>query len=144
MRRADMRAFSFDPDNKVIHGSIVDPGLYSNLSHLKIGCGVNPEDPLSSSKNRIFLYAIAFIVPGTPKDLLCYMAALTDIDVKILLPIITLGRLPSIITSALAGAHLGNQKYVSAAIYVGIALTLSLCGLIAYRYIENKNRSTSV
>ncbi|MBQ1323626.1 MAG: TVP38/TMEM64 family protein, partial [Erysipelotrichaceae bacterium] len=65
---------------------------------------------LKSSKNRIFLYAIAFIVPGTPKDLLCYMAALTDIDVKILLPIITLGRLPSIITSTLAGAHLGDQK----------------------------------
>ena len=99
---------------------------------------------LKSSKNRIFLYAIAFIVPGTPKDLLCYMAALTDIDVKILLPIITLGRLPSIITSTLAGAHLGDQKYVSAAVYVGIALTLSLCGVIAYRYIENKNRSTSV
>ena len=94
-----------------------------------------------SSRNKILLYALAFIVPGTPKDLLCFLAGLTNIDSKILIPIITLGRLPSIITSTLAGDHLGDQKYLSAAIYIGIAIALSAIGILVYRHIEHKNKT---
>ncbi|MBR6232316.1 MAG: TVP38/TMEM64 family protein, partial [Erysipelotrichaceae bacterium] len=76
---------------------------------------------LRSDKHRILLFALIFIVPGTPKDLLCYLAGLTDIETRILIPIITIGRLPSIITSTLAGDHLGDQSYIKAAIYIAIA-----------------------
>ena len=96
---------------------------------------------LKSSRNRILLFAVIFIVPGTPKDLLCYLAGLTKIDVRYLIPIITLGRFPSIITSTLAGAHLGDRKYFSAAVYVFIALLLSCTGILVYRYIQKENRS---
>ena len=61
---------------------------------------------LKSSKNRIFLYAIAFIVPGTPKDLLCYLAGLTAIDTQILIPIITVG----VDCQFAGGQQAGNQR----------------------------------
>ncbi|MCR4634555.1 MAG: VTT domain-containing protein [Erysipelotrichaceae bacterium] len=98
---------------------------------------------LRSDKNRILLFALIFIVPGTPKDLLCYLAGLTAIDAKILIPIITLGRFPSIITSTLAGDHLGDQKYITAAVYIGAALLLSAIGVVVYRRIKNRDHDRS-
>ncbi len=95
---------------------------------------------LRSDKHRILLYALLFLVPGTPKDLLCYLAGLTDIETKILLPIITLGRLPSIITSTLAGDHLGDQSYISAVIFIAIALLFSAVGILIYQYIQKRNK----
>ncbi len=93
---------------------------------------------LRSSENRIFLFSLIFIAPGTPKDLLCYFAGLTDIPTAILLPLITLGRFPSIITSTLAGNNLNERKYLSAIIYVVIAGILSLSGILIYRHIKTK------
>ena len=98
---------------------------------------------LRSDKNRILLFALIFIVPGTPKDLLCYLAGLTAIDTQILIPIITVGRFPSIITSTLAGDHLGDQKYITAAFYIGIALFLSAIGILLYRQIKKRNHEKS-
>ena len=44
---------------------------------------------LHSSKNRINLLALIFAVPGTPKDLICYFAGMTDIDIRTLIIITT-------------------------------------------------------
>ena len=93
---------------------------------------------LQSSENRILLYSLVFIAPGTPKDLLCYFAGLTDIPVAILIPLISLGRFPSIITSTLAGSSLNERNYLSALLYVVIAGVLALSGILIYRRIERK------
>ena len=96
---------------------------------------------LHSSKNRIISFAIAFTAPGTPKDLLCFFAGLTDIDKKILIPIITIGRFPSIITSTLAGSHFGERKYLTAGLFIGIALVLSLIGIFIYKNIQKEKQA---
>lgn len=93
---------------------------------------------LQSSENRVVLFAIIFIAPGTPKDLFCYIAGLTKIDTRILLPMITFGRLPSILTSTLTGDHLGDRRYLTAAIHFIITILLSLFGLMMYRHIKKK------
>ena len=80
-------------------------------------------------------------MPGTPKDLLCFFGGLTDIDQMILIPIITLGRLPSIITSTLTGDSFSLQRYDKVLIFIAITAILSLTGIITYRLIEKKNRS---
>ena len=94
---------------------------------------------LRSSKKRLILYSIIFIMPGTPKDLLCYFAGLTDMDLKSLMLVVSLGRIPSIITSTIAGDFAGDKSYRATIITIAITSLLSLAGLLTYRYIKTKN-----
>ena len=52
---------------------------------------------LKTSPKRTALLWLVFTVPGTPKDLLCYFAGLTDLPWRTWLLIATVGRLPSIV-----------------------------------------------
>ncbi len=90
---------------------------------------------LQKSPHRTILFAIIFSIPGTPKDLLCYFAGLTDIKFIHWVAICIIGRLFSIITSTLGGHALGNESYVFAIVAFILALTLSLIGIYIYRYI---------
>ena len=96
---------------------------------------------LNSDENGVILFAMAFIMPGTPKDLLCYYGGLTDIDIRKLMLITTLGRIPSIITSTLAGSSLGDQQYIKAISFLLIAAALSLLGMLLYKNIHDRNSS---
>ena len=96
---------------------------------------------LNSDENGVILFAMAFIMPGTPKDLLCYYGGLTDIDIRKLMLITTLGRIPSIITSTLAGSSLGDQQYIKAISFLLIAAALSLLGMRLYKNIHDRNSS---
>lgn len=51
------------------------------------------------------------MVPGTPKDLLCYFAGLTDLSWGKWLLLCTVGRLPSVLTSTIGGDALGVKDY---------------------------------
>lgn len=90
---------------------------------------------LKSSPQRTLLYTIVFILPGTPKDLLCYFAGLTDMKFSHFLLICSLGRIPSIITSTLGGNALGTAQYFNAIVVLVIAVGISAAGLLVYRYI---------
>ncbi len=90
---------------------------------------------LRQSKRRDLLFLIVFMIPGTPKDLLCYFAGLTDIRFGVWLIICSLGRVPSIITSTLGGSALGTEKYLLAAVVFGATLILSAGGLAIYKKI---------
>lgn len=93
---------------------------------------------LQSSSKKNIIFAIIFIIPGTPKDLLCYFGGITNIDLKTLLLIVTLGRFPSIITSTLIGGHLSEQNYLYAIIVFVITALLSLTGILIYNRIQHK------
>lgn len=99
---------------------------------------------LRSSPRRTLIFAVIFIVPGTPKDLLCYYAGLTDIRLPLLLAICTLGRIPSILTSTLGGDALGARSYSSAAIVLAVTLLISALGVILYRRILKRHRKYAV
>ncbi|MBE7016882.1 MAG: TVP38/TMEM64 family protein [Ruminococcaceae bacterium] len=88
---------------------------------------------LRASKRRDLLFLIIFMIPGTPKDILCYFAGLTDIRFGVWLIICSLGRLPSIITSTLGGNALGTEKYILAAVVFAATLTVSGIGLAVYK-----------
>lgn len=94
---------------------------------------------LKKSKKRDILYAIIFILPGTPKDLLCYFAGLTDIKLSTFLLICSFGRIPSIITSTASGDALGQASYLPAVIILGITLGISGAGVLFYRHICRKH-----
>ncbi len=99
---------------------------------------------LKTSPKRTVLFAVIFAIPGTPKDLLCYYAGLTDMKLKDFILISSLARLPSIITSTLGGDALGTQRYIHALIILGIVLAISGVGLLIYRHICKRNNPNAV
>lgn len=88
---------------------------------------------LHSSPKRRALLLLLLLIPGTPKDLLCCFAGLTDISWRSWLLIASVGRIPSVITSTIGGDALGVRNYTAAAIIFTVTLLISLIGLLFYR-----------
>lgn len=88
---------------------------------------------LQSSPKRELLFWLVFVVPGTPKDLLCYFAGLTDLSWGKWLLICSLGRVPSIVTSTVGGNALGGKNYLFAILVFAGTLAVSAIGLLIYR-----------
>lgn len=96
---------------------------------------------LQRSKRRNILFLLIFMIPGTPKDLLCYFAGLTDIKLPELLLICSLGRLPSVLSSTVGGDALGEESYVLAIVVFAVTLGLSAAGLGLYQRICKRNEA---
>ena len=90
---------------------------------------------LHYSPKRLFIFAVIFMLPASPKALLCYFAGLTDIDIHKLLIICTLGRIPAIVTSTISGSALGDQRYLFAVVVILITAVLSAASIAVYNYI---------
>ncbi len=82
-----------------------------------------------------YIMLILFLLPGTPKDLLTYLAGLLPIKPSRFIVIATLARLPSIISSTYAGATLinGNWK-IGLLMYVGIFVVIGIAILLAKKF----------
>ena len=96
---------------------------------------------LHSSPRRDALLWLIFTVPGTPKDLLCYFAGLTDLSWGKWLLISSVGRIPSIVTSTIGGDALGVQNYQFALIAFAVTLAVSGVGLLIYRAVCRRHEN---
>lgn len=86
-----------------------------------------------------FIIFILFLIPGTPKDLLTYIAALLPIKPVEFIIISTIARFPSVISSTLAGASLleGNWK-LSLIIYGVTFAMVAIVVLIMKKFDKDK------
>lgn len=100
---------------------------------------INSVNFLHSSPKRILMFAVIFVLPGTPKDLLCYFAGVTDIKMWILILICSFGRIPAIVTSTIGGDALGTKSYILAIVVLIITFLISFSGVIVYRLISKKS-----
>lgn len=83
------------------------------------------------NKKKIdILIFLLFLIPGTPKDILIYIAALLPINIYRFLVISTVARIPSIISSTIAGNNLvsGNLLF-SIGVYV---ITFAITAIFIY------------
>ena len=97
------------------------------------------------NKKRLTLWVFfLFFLPGTPKDLLCYVVGLTDLPLKSWLLICAIAPFPSIVTSTIGGDALGMGNYAFALLVFIVTMAISGGGLLAYRAIcEARERSES-
>lgn len=96
---------------------------------------------LHSSPKRNVIFWLIFTVPGTPKDLLCYFAGLTDLPWGTWLLICSVGRLTSVITSTVGGSALGEKNYLFAVITFAVTLAVSGAGLLIYRAVLRRHNA---
>lgn len=81
---------------------------------------------------------LLFFIPGTPKDILCYVAGLTKINLRRFLVISSVARIPSVVTSTLAGATLGSgQLWVSLVVFAVIG-AMGLGGILWNRRVMGR------
>ncbi len=81
-------------------------------------------------KKLEWIMIILFLIPGTPKDILVYIAGLLPIKPLRFILISTFARFPSVISSTLAGSNLvkGNWRF-SIIIYI---ITFILIGILIF------------
>lgn len=74
---------------------------------------------------------LLYFIPGTPKDFLVYVCALTDISIGRFLTVATFARIPSIVTSTMAGASFMAGNHL---LTVLIFIITAIAGAIGIRY----------
>lgn len=90
-------------------------------------------------EKRLYLIAfIAFIIPGTPKDLLCYVAGLTDIKLSRWIAITSIARIPAITISTIGGNAIGTRSYVFAVAVFIVTVVISAIGVLVYRRLTRE------
>lgn len=113
--------------------------VYSVCSEEKIEKLENSK-MFKNPKKIEYIMLILFLIPGTPKDLLVYVAGLLPIKPLRFLIISTFARIPSIVSSTLAGSSIiaGNWK-IGIVLY---ALIFVIVGVIIF--IVEKNDKTKL
>lgn len=81
---------------------------------------------------------LLFLIPGTPKDLLTYVAGLTKIRLLPWVLLTSVARIPSIVTSTISGNALGLEKYGLAIIVFAATALVSGISLVFYRRAQKK------
>jgi len=80
---------------------------------------------------------LLFLIPGFPKDALCYILGLTPMSLGIFFIISTIGRIPGTLIAVLQGAKAFEQQYKTLLILIGVS---ALMILIFYIYHEDIHR----
>ena len=86
---------------------------------------------------------ILFLVPGTPKDLLTYLSGLLPIKMRRFIVISTIARVPSIVTSTIAGANIAIGDWKKGIIlYVLIVVIVVIALFIFNKFDKDKTTET--
>lgn len=86
------------------------------------------------AKSAMFLL---FLLPGAPKDALCYAAGLSQMGIVEFLVISGSGRLPALFASILIGSRAYQRDYLSLILIV-ILLVLAVTGYYLYERARNR------
>ncbi|NLY81519.1 MAG: TVP38/TMEM64 family protein [Clostridiales bacterium] len=91
---------------------------------------------LNSTKSYGVITLI-YMIPGIPKDIMCYVAGISEIKIIPFLIISTIGRTPGIVGSLLIGSMLESENYIGLVALVVVAI------VIFYIFIRNRKRLIS-
>ncbi len=92
-------------------------------------------DYLVGHEGVIFSFFL-FLIPGFPKDALCYLLGLTPMHVGIFLIISTIGRMPGTLMACLQGGKAFDHQYRATLILLGISAVVILCFYVYHEEIH--------
>lgn len=92
-------------------------------------------DYLVGHEGVIFSFLL-FLIPGFPKDALCYLLGLTPMHLGIFLIISTIGRIPGTLMACLQGGKAFDHQYKATIILLGISALVILAFYIYHDEIH--------
>lgn len=104
--------------------------------------GLNALKFMQKEERVELIYFVLMFLPGTPKDLLSYVAGLTKIPYGRFILLATVAKIPSILTSTIAGERFAAQDYKTFFLVFGITALCSAVGLIVYRRYTKRKAET--
>ena len=96
------------------------------------------------SKRIEIIVFILFFIPGTPKDLLTYVSGLFPIKFSRFIIITTIARIPSIITSTIAGANIATGNWFTGVILYAVIFVLVLVIIFLYNFFDKDKTAKKV
>ena len=81
-------------------------------------------DELAGRRGLLALFLV-YLIPGLPDDVLCFVGGLTELDIRDMLVVSILGRLPSYVVVNLAGANLAESQFLETTILLGIVVGIA-------------------
>jgi len=85
-------------------------------------------------RQGVIILFLLFILPGFPKDYLCFFVGLSVIPIKVFIILAAIGRMPGTFLLSLQGSTLFEQNYGVLAIIFGLCIIFAF---LAYRYQES-------
>jgi uncharacterized membrane protein YdjX (TVP38/TMEM64 family) len=89
----------------------------------------------NAPKARLSFF-LFFLIPGIPKDILCYVAGLSAMRIHVFLLFSTLGRIPGIVGSALIGDAAADSRWILAGTVFFVAVVLFAVGFLFRERIQ--------
>jgi uncharacterized membrane protein YdjX (TVP38/TMEM64 family) len=94
-----------------------------------------------------FLVFLLFVIPGTPKDFLCYIVGLGHLTVMEFFVISTIGRLAGTVLITLRGDYIRHEKYQSLAVLLTVSIVLIFFSMLqkenlqkVFHHLHRKSR----
>lgn len=114
-------------------GSVLAFLLARLFGHAAVGLLIDRQtlrkfDRLVYGKSGFWPMFLLFLLPGIPKDVLCYIAGLTPMHIVTFVLISTIGRFPGVLLSAILGDGLAERNWKTFGLSAGI--TAGLIGLV--------------
>jgi uncharacterized membrane protein YdjX (TVP38/TMEM64 family) len=93
------------------------------------------EKLLASGRARSVIFLL-FLIPGIPKDVLCYVGGISPIPFPFFIAASSLARLPGLVGSAIIGGAAATSQWVVVGILSGAAVLLFGAGLLLRQRIQ--------
>ncbi len=95
-------------------------------------------------KKLEYIMLILFLIPGTPKDILVYLAGLLPIKPLRFILISTFVRFPSVISSTIAGSNLVEGNWQFSILVYGITFAIVGIVVLIMRKVDKSGLTTSI
>ncbi len=83
-----------------------------------------------------FLVFLLFFIPGSPKDILCYILGLGTLSTRLFLIISTAGRFAGTVLLTFGGSYIRNHQYYRFSILLTIAIIIIFISLLYKEHFE--------
>jgi len=92
------------------------------------------EEMIASPRGVATLFLL-YLIPGIPKDVLCYVAGIGPIRLGVYLLASTAGRLPGVAVSVVLGEALAERQWAVVGIALGVAVVLFAAGYVLRHHL---------